>query len=301
MSLFETLTGIAVRRLKPGQVAALREQYRGLRNRLAPLMRAVYGTFDADALRRHLEQRVPQDFEVLMVHSSVNNMTPMFTGGPLDLLKMLIAFCGPDRTLVMPAFYFGEARDGSTRATFERQPRFDLRRTPSQMGLLTELFRRYKGVVPSRHPVYRLSALGPLATDLTRGHESAPTACGLGTPFDFMANHNTLILGIGKPFEVLTQVHHAEDVLGSEFPVPAFEVEPLPMTLVDGNGEIPFTLRGRSIQHKRNMWKLRGILDEQQLMEWTFHRVPLFATRADVVTRRLIEAARKGVTLYEQH
>ena len=47
--------------------------------------------------------RIGADFEILMVHSSVNNMTPMYTGSPLEFVKMLISFCGPDRTLAMPA------------------------------------------------------------------------------------------------------------------------------------------------------------------------------------------------------
>jgi aminoglycoside 3-N-acetyltransferase len=298
MSLFETLSGIAVRRLKPDQVAALRDAYRGMRTRLAPLLRSIYGTFDAADLRRHLEAQVGHQFEILMVHSSVNNMQPMYTGNPLDLLKSLVDFCGPEKTLVMPAFYFGDPKFAGMRETFSNQPRFDVRRTPSQMGLLTELFRRYKGAVQSRHPVYRVTAFGPMAHDLASGHERARTACGAGTPFDFMARHDTLILGIGKPFEVLTQVHHAEDVLGDEFPVPASVVEPLPMTLVDGKDEFPFELTGRSLSWPRNMWKLRSIMSADELREWTFHRVPLFATHAELVTHRLVEAARKGVTLY---
>jgi aminoglycoside 3-N-acetyltransferase len=78
-------------------------------------------------------------------------------------VQMLIEFCGAERTLAMPAFYFGDPDLGGTSATFEKNLRFDLRRTPSQMGLATEIFRRTKGVRHGRHPIYRVSALGPLA------------------------------------------------------------------------------------------------------------------------------------------
>jgi len=110
-------------------------------------MRVAYGTFDAAALRAHLEQRIGLGFEILMVHSSVNNMKPMYTDGPLDLVRMLVSYCGPSRTLVMPAFYFGDPALGGVRPTFTLRPRFDLRRTPSQMGLATEIFRRWPGVL----------------------------------------------------------------------------------------------------------------------------------------------------------
>jgi aminoglycoside N3'-acetyltransferase len=300
MNLFERVSDLAVRRLRPEHISELRSRYQSTRKKFYPLMRTVYGTFGTAELSRHLEERLGREFEILMVHSSVNNMAPMFTEGPIELLRMLKEYCGPERTLVMPAFYFGDPKLGGIRETFRRNPRFDVLRTPSQMGLLTELFRRTSGVRQSRNPVYRVSALGPLAEDLVRGHEHADSPAGRGTPFDFMANRNTLILGIGKPYEVLTQVHHAEAILGEEFPVPRGQPSPLPMTLVVGAEEIPFVLKGRSYQWPRNMWKLPSIMNSGTLQYWRFHHVPMFATRARDVTESLIAAARRGVTLYER-
>src|SRR5690348_12991580 len=245
MSILEAASGIAVRCLRKERLLALRAQYFSVRKRFYPVMRALYGTFDAATLRDHLDERVGRHFDILMVHSSINNMKPMYTEGALDLVKMLISFCAPDRTLVMPACYFGDPATGGAYPTFRHRPRFDLRRTPSQMGLATELFRRTKGVIQSRHPVYRVAALGPLAMRLTQGHELAATPTGRGTPFDFMANHNTIILGIGKPFEVLTQVHHAEDVMGDDFPVPRKSGSSLTVTLIDGQEEVPCALEER--------------------------------------------------------
>ncbi len=300
MSLLERASGLALRYLPQDRLVALREAYLWARTRLHPLMRAAYGTFDASGLREHLEQKIGTDFEILMVHSSVNHMKPMYSDGPLDLVRMLQAFCGPERTLVMPAFYFGDPALGGTRATFLQRPRFDLRRTPSMMGLATELFRRSKGVLQSRHPVYRFSASGPLARTLTEGHERAGTPAGRGTPFDFMASHDTRIIGIGKPFQVLTQVHHVEDLLGSEFPVPRTAPgERISMTLVDGKEEIPFELTGSGMQWRFDIWKLRTIMNAQTLLEWEFHHVPMFATRAADVTNALLAAAKRGVTLYD--
>ena len=200
----------------------------------------------------------------------------------------------------MPAFYFGDPDIGGASATFEKEPRFDLRRTPSQMGLATEIFRRTKGVRQSRHPIYRISALGPLAEALTTGHETAERACGRGSPFDLMTAHETLILGIGRPFEVLTHIHHVEDLMGEEFPVPMSIGTDLEMTLIDGEAEIPFILRRRGFTWKRDMWKLRDIMEPHQLREWRFHHVSLFATRARDVTQALLDAAKRGITLYEK-
>lgn len=297
MSLVELASSLAHRVLDEKRADALRSLYFKGRSRMAPLMCRLYGTFGCAELREHLEQRIGREFEVLMVHSSVNHMKPMFTDGPLELVRMLIDFCGPTRTLAMPAFYFGEGNEGAY-ASFVRNPRFDLRRTPSQMGLATELFRRMPGVRWSRHPVYRISALGPLAEELTRGHEHASSAAGKGSPFETMARRDTCILGLGKSIEVLTQAHHTEELMGEEFPLPSRVGTPLPMTLIDRDGEIPFELRARSVQGQFDIWRVRKLMSPQTLREWRFHRVPVFATRASEVTGQLVAAARRGQTLY---
>ena len=167
------------------------------------------------------------------------------------------------------------------------------------MGLATELFRRMPGVVQSRHPIYRVSALGPLAKALTSGHEYATTGAGLGTPFEYMANHATCILGIGKPMQVLTQVHHVEDAMGDAFPMPRTYGEPLDVTIVDGSLEIPYRLTPSNVRGRHDVWRLRNIMDRGDLAEWSFHHVPLFATSAADVTKTLFHAAKRGITLYE--
>src|SRR6188474_3191344 len=79
MSLLERASGLALRYLPQDRLVALREAYLWARTRLHPLMRAAYGTFDASGLREHLEQKIGTDFEILMVHSSVNHMKPMYS------------------------------------------------------------------------------------------------------------------------------------------------------------------------------------------------------------------------------
>jgi aminoglycoside 3-N-acetyltransferase len=300
MSLYEAATSLALRYLPRDQFSALREQYFALRTKLHPMLRAAYGSFDSVALKVHLEERVGRNFEILMVHSSINHMKPMYDDNALQFVQMLIEFCGAERTLAMPAFYFGDPDLGGTSAMFEKNPRFDIRRTPSQMGLATEIFRRTKGVRQSRHPIYRVSARGPLAAALTKSHETAVRPFGRGSPFDVMTAHETLILGIGKPIEVLTHVHHVEDVMGERFPAPMPVGSPLQMTLIDGDEEIPFLLRRQGSPWKLNIWKLRTIMDPARLHEWRFHHVHLFAAKAKDVTEALKNAAEQGVTLYDK-
>jgi aminoglycoside 3-N-acetyltransferase len=298
VTVLSRLSDLAEHGLDREKLLALRRRYFELRARLHPLLRAVRGSFTTDDLRRHLDERVGHRFEILMVHSSMNYMQPYHQGGALELLNMLVDYVGPERTLAMPAFYFGDVQLNDVVEHYRRAPRFDVRRTPSQMGILTELFRRRAGVKLSVHPSHRVAALGPLAEELTAGHVSAGTPCGKGTPFDVMALHDTAIIGIGKSSEVVTQAHHAEDLLGDAFPEPSV-VTPVDVTVTDGAGrELVFALHWRTFQRPRKMQRLRKLMAPDHLREWTFHGVPMFYTRAAWVTEDLLAAARQGRTLH---
>ncbi len=221
----------------------------------------------------------------------------MYRDGVGQLLELLRALCGPERTLVMPAFTFA-VPGGDLVRHFRAHPRFDVRRQPSQMGLLSEAFRRTPGVSRSLHPTHGTCALGPRAAWLLGDHHLAPTTFGPGSPFARMAEIDTVILGIGKPFyRVLTQTHVPEDLLGERFPVPR-TFEDVDVVLVDGGREVPYRFRIDTTGVERSVQRLRRLLDRGDLTEWRFHGVELFWTRAATVTAKLCAAALRGRTLY---
>jgi aminoglycoside 3-N-acetyltransferase len=298
MNVIERLSSVLLKCLPRKHFLRIRSWYFRARKQLSPLLQLLHGTFSTADLIAELDTRLGRDWKILMVHSSVNNLMPMYKGSALELLKALIEYCGPHRTLVMPAFNFGEEGMGA-RERLKRNPRFDLRREPSQMGLLTELFRRTKGVLQSRHPVYRLAALGPDADALVRGHESIPSGMGVDSPFDYMARHNAQIVGIGKTFQVMTQVHQVESLMGEDWPAPQIFLPNISVTLLDQQGEIAMEIGGTQQQWTFNIWKLRGIMSSETLTEWRFHNCPMFAARAKEVTESLLAAAKTGVTLYD--
>src|ERR1700761_7374265 len=78
-----------------------------MRKKLGPVLTAVHGSFGTKELIDELSRRVPNDFEILMVHSSFDTLLPMFKGTAKDLVNALIEFCGPNRSLVMPSFIMG--------------------------------------------------------------------------------------------------------------------------------------------------------------------------------------------------
>src|SRR5262245_7820819 len=79
----------------------------------------------------------------VFLHSSMDELTrclPHLTAA--GLIQILQSTLGSNGTLAMPTFPFR----GKQYDYLQRNPRFDVARTPSQVGLLTEVFRRMPGV-----------------------------------------------------------------------------------------------------------------------------------------------------------
>jgi len=268
------------------------------RKRLAPVLSLVHGRFNTDELMAELKRLLPPEFEILMVHSSFDTFLPMYKGSAKDLVGALVDLCGPERTLVMPSFVMG-GRTYDAAAYFQSKP-FDVRVTPSEMGLVAEIFRRTPNVVRSLHPTCAVCALGPLGKELTSGHHLAEKGLGPDSPFGVMTRRRTAILGLGvEYYRCLTQVHTATQEMGDAFPIKFADLS-TEVTLVDYDGSrYPYRLGLPDRSRKLDLRVLWSLLSRDELKEWRFHGVPMFVVpQARVVTERLIEAARRGVTIY---
>jgi aminoglycoside N3'-acetyltransferase len=270
-----------------------------LRVRAAPIIRAWHGSYGTAELEAAITERLPKDFEILMVHSSVSNMFPMYRDNAGDLLKLLLRM-STGRTLAMPAFFFGTAEHYNY-DYYRINPVFDVRRTPSQMGLVTELFRRRKGVLRSLHPTHSICASGPLAAELTSRHHLSPLIAGPSSPFGVMGRRNTIILGVGvEYYRSLTQVHAVEDAMGSDFPVPRRDDECVKITLINSTGApIPYELAPPlSENFTLKIERLERFIDAAALVQWRYKGTHLYLAQAAEVDQALRRAAERGDTLY---
>ena len=90
-----------------------------------------------------------------LVHSSFDAFEG-FDGNPSDVIEVLRDVVGPCDLLMMPPIPLsGTAIDWA-----RSHPLVDLRRTPSRMGLTSEIFRRSPNVIRSVHPAHPVAAWG---------------------------------------------------------------------------------------------------------------------------------------------
>jgi aminoglycoside 3-N-acetyltransferase len=170
--------------------------------------------------------------DVLFVHSSADKLTSI-EGGPLKILNLLMSIIGPCGTLAMPTFPF----DGMASDYLNKTKLFDVRRTPSKVGLLSELFRRTPGVLRSIHPTHPVCAKGQYAEYFTSEHHNDCRPFGPLSPFKKMEEKHAKIVMIGVDSTYLTHSHVVEDDLGKEFPYNVYLDELKEIEIIDNDAQ----------------------------------------------------------------
>lgn len=114
-----------------------------------------------------------------------------------EYVDVLLDVAADDATIVMNAFTWNVCETG----------RYHHADTPGEVGLASEVFRRSDGVKRSHHPIFSLTAIGPLS-DLVLAHDG-PTCWGDGTPAEVLVAKNAFNVSIGKEFPRATTVLHS--------------------------------------------------------------------------------------------
>jgi aminoglycoside 3-N-acetyltransferase len=160
---------------------------------------------------------------VLIVHSSLRALGPV-PGGAQAVIEALLAALGPEGTLLMPALTYERV----TRA----HPFFDVRNTPSNVGIIPETFRQRVATKRSLHPTHSVCAVGPLASALLAPHIEDSTPCGPHSPFHNLPKYNGQILMLGCGLEPNTSMHAIEELIEP----PYLYSQPTAYTLVREDG-----------------------------------------------------------------
>src|SRR5438067_1786985 len=194
----------------PGSIQPwLAPTYRTVRRHLNQLDRAIdRRTLSESAFITLLEELGIVSGATALVHSSMEEISrrvPSMTA--IRVVKILQELVGADGTLVMPTFPFL----GKQLHYVETGRKFDVMRTPSQVGLITEVFRRMPGVVRSMHPTHPFAAWGRHAEDLTNAHHLGGTF-DAQSPIFRLQEYDGLVLGLGTGLrDSFTILHVAEE------------------------------------------------------------------------------------------
>jgi len=143
--------------------------------------------------------------DTLLVHSSYKAFGPV-EGGPQTVVNALEAALGPEGTLIMPTFNFD----------FNKGQPWDVRSTPSQMGVLTELVRKHPRSKRVFHPIYSFAILGRHAEML--GSLRYKSSYERDSVFGKLRDLDAKIMVIGLSYtNSMTFFHHIEQMEGVDY------------------------------------------------------------------------------------
>jgi aminoglycoside 3-N-acetyltransferase len=212
-----------------------------------------YG-FGPDQLLTALRQVGIAVGDVVLVHSSIDRFGA-FRGTTVDILATLKRAVGDSGTLLMPTIPF----TGTAVDFVQSGQVFDVRRTPSRVGLLTELFRRSDGVTRSVHPTHPVAAWGALAKELLEDHLHSDTPCGPHSPYGRLVDRHGKIVLLGVGIDSFTFFHAIEARLQEQMPFSPFTLEVFEVKCLTADGRA-VTARTRlfepAVSRRRNIGKL---------------------------------------------
>ncbi|MBZ0098064.1 MAG: AAC(3) family N-acetyltransferase, partial [Taibaiella sp.] len=122
-------------------------------------------SYDGNKLKKKLKEMGVRSGDALMVHASWMP-TSGFQGSPLAMIESLKSTVGEEGLLIMPSMTY---HNQSSREFLETGKPVDLRRSPSKMGILSEVFRRNRAVQRSQSVTHPILAWGKGSKVLIEG------------------------------------------------------------------------------------------------------------------------------------
>jgi len=233
-----------------------------------------------------------------MLHSAFGSQYG-FRGTVDDLTNVFLDAIGPEGNLLMVSLPYRS----SSLQYLTNLKRFDVRKTPSMMGLVSEMFRRRPNVLRSLHPTHPILAHGPKAQWFLAGHESCLYPCGPGTPFEKLAAMDGKVVFFNVPLDTLTFFHYLEHLVSPDLPFALYTEHPFEVPVIDQMGEwrtvTTFVFSPEAIRRRR-FHVLQDELSRRKLIR--ARRVGnsrVLAVRVGDVVECVEDMRRRGIYFYD--
>jgi aminoglycoside 3-N-acetyltransferase len=246
------------------------------------------------------DELMVQSGDVVFVHSSVDNLNLAFPA--YRVLHLLRETIGETGTLLFPCTHLVYSSGTETPFEYYRTGKiFDVKKSSTTSGLLSEFARRQPDAFRSLHPTHSVVAVGKRAQELTKDHGKSIFPFDEQSPYYRISNYDGVIVGVGVNTEYLTVVHCVEDILKERFPVKTYDPRLLDAKVRDRDGveRITSTLvHGKTVESRNIPKYLRKYIPKDICHESKIHGVQYYTSRARPLISRMEELALKGITIY---
>ena len=222
MKLKELAKGV-LRERGTRTITGVRGKVRGARLRLrSPLSETQLSNIFVDALGL-------RKGDTVFVHSSIDQLN---LGFPFyRVLPLMEDQVGARGTLLFPTYPLLSSYEFLRRGEV-----FDIKKSPSYTGILSEVARRQANSVRSLHPTKSVCAIGAAAEELTCDHQKSPYPYDSCSPYYRITDFGGKIVGLGVSTANLSFVHCVDDALKEDFPVHPYHAQLFAATCINAAG-----------------------------------------------------------------
>jgi aminoglycoside 3-N-acetyltransferase len=178
---------------------------------------------------------------------------------------------------------------------------FDVRRSPSYTGLLSEFARRRAGAVRSLHPTKSVCVIGPDAVELTREHQNSPYPYDVGSPYYKLIEHEAKVIGLGIWTEYLSFGYTVDDAMKENPPVRTYYPEIFAAKCIDYEGrEVTvetYAHNMNNVVHDVPRF-MREHIAPEICQDLTIKGMRFFRADAKKLFDEMLWLARQGITTY---
>lgn len=170
---------------------------------------------DFDQLIRGFGEIGVRQGDVLFFHSSLRSFGRV-AGGADTVIDAAVAAVSPGGTVAVPTFV--QRVDGQNASYSRRKAVWDIEKSPSHVGQITQVLRKRPEAVRSDDCCNSIAAIGAEAEGVMGRHHLAgprlspwgPTSFGRGSPWDWLVERDAVYLLMGARFAASSIFHYAQ-------------------------------------------------------------------------------------------
>lgn len=235
--------------------------------------------------------------DTVFVHSSLDRLNldfPVFKA-----LSILLDLVGTGGALLFPTY----PRKNSYEFVQSGEV-FDIRKSPSFTGLLSELARRHKDAKRSLHPVKSVAVIGNESDYLASEHHKSVYPYDKCSPYYRISELNAKVVGLGVSSTYLSSVHAVDDFFKEDFPVMPYhnKVFSVPCILWDGSKRNIDTYIHNMRKMNFNLPKFFAkYLPGEICRDLDIGGMKFFIAHSKPFLERMTELAKKNITIYAKY
>lgn len=267
------------------------------KRKIENLNRKMKPSFTETEFKKLLKKKMGISYgDVVFVHASLGDINLSFSKS--RVLEIILEIIGDDGTVLFPAWHYSIRSE----EFFNKNPKpFDVNRSRSRQGFLSELARLDKRAIRSLHPTNSIVAIGSEAKEIVKDHQFDIYPCGMKSPFYKLIEKEARIIGLGIDVNSLTFLHCCEDIYPELFKITlrSKEVHNIPVINKNGDLEIVKTLFADKDIIKRDPKSFfTKHISKNICIRFKKKRAHFFSAKAVELNEILIKKAKEGKTIY---